>query len=287
MEAKVSSWYTTTDAKRSRRERQHAARQAEAGRLEAAFKRVQELEIQLAQVQQIYSPNVGARLAAVAPAFVAQEAVAGSGQAARSSSGLISRDAQVMYTAAKHSFSEDFVSMTPTRARRAQRCSRRQSSFVDSSSDQCSLPEGITADEAAPSFEDSSNLRFRRAISECAPEALEARIRALETSMSWCEPLFGECHQQPAPGTWYVTAKSTSSLNTAAPSFVPGTAPLPTSHTGDFFFGSDDEGDVSTTEVEINAIDACTQTEEVAVKGYGVDAATQKRMSISQRHNWN
>ena len=101
------------------------ARKAEASKLEAAFRRVRELELQLACQQQPYTPEVAARLSCIAPALVAQEQAADAGHEARSSSGLIHPDLHVMSVAAKHHFADSILHMTPAKARKTQKSAKR------------------------------------------------------------------------------------------------------------------------------------------------------------------
>ena len=61
------------------------------------------------------------RLAAQVPCLQAQIAAASTGQVAHSSSGLVSRDAHVLGTAARHQFSVSHIGKTAATARKLQR----------------------------------------------------------------------------------------------------------------------------------------------------------------------
>eukprot|EP00930_Biecheleria_cincta_P034470 TRINITY_DN23824_c0_g2_i1.p1 TRINITY_DN23824_c0_g2~~TRINITY_DN23824_c0_g2_i1.p1 ORF type:complete len:737 (-),score=118.68 TRINITY_DN23824_c0_g2_i1:69-2279(-) len=210
-------------AKFSRRARQAAVRLCEAGKLEAAYRRVRELEARLAQIHVCRNPGVRARLEAVALAFAAQERAAEAGQPSRSSVGLISRDEQTLYNAAKHNFTEDFESLTPTKARRSlrgvrkARGSKHAALHGGSSSDPGTLLEmghstddwddcEASSDHGLPEFS-SFHKRFNEAL------GIINYTLALEQH--------GSTH---APGIWLgtgISADMQSKLNPSAAPFIP------------------------------------------------------------------
>eukprot|EP00930_Biecheleria_cincta_P015274 TRINITY_DN12797_c0_g1_i1.p1 TRINITY_DN12797_c0_g1~~TRINITY_DN12797_c0_g1_i1.p1 ORF type:complete len:779 (-),score=111.86 TRINITY_DN12797_c0_g1_i1:384-2720(-) len=159
----------------SRRARQSAARQAEAGKLEAAFVKIRRLELELALHQNRYSANVQARLSALAPALEAQETAAARGLPAHSSSGLLPPDDHVMATAARHQFAQDFRDITPAKARRSQRGARRAAV-----SDCASAPSASSARSGSSSAdEEASSLQGAQAAPPNSSRILE-RLSSLE-----------------------------------------------------------------------------------------------------------
>ena len=94
-----------------RRACQQAARQAADGRLQSAFKRIREIELQLVLEQP--SAAAGAtswpkevidRLLVIAPAIAAQLEAEAAGLPSHTSAGLLPRDEHVLAGAAKHFF---------------------------------------------------------------------------------------------------------------------------------------------------------------------------------------
>ena len=281
-------------SKLSRRARQCAARQAEAGKLEAAYSKIRRLELELAVQKQHYSDNVQARLAAIAPALEAQETAAAHGLPAHSSSGLLDPDDHTMSSAAKHQFAEHFRDITPSKARRAQRGAKRTPATADACvASQLLKAASSNCSEASITSAVSNTADIASGLC-CSSPGDTAQIATSSESdlfnLRFCQALHwaNAATVQPAPGIW-------TCLNAGATPFWPGqgskqdthadephavsengaivAAPRNPAHGGvaqAFFIGSDDEAGT-----EFPCLPACRSIDDMSIEADGQQACEE------------
>ena len=111
----------------ARRARHRAAREAVGRKLKAAYKRIRDLELQLAVVQTSAAGSytswlleVVDRLTALAPGLAVQLEAKSAGMAYHSSSGLLLANQHVLAGSAQHAFSLLISEISPAMARKAQ-----------------------------------------------------------------------------------------------------------------------------------------------------------------------